>query len=237
MEIEVRRLRKSFLRNNGEPLLVLDAIDFKVEHGDFITIIGPSGCGKTTLLKIIAGIESPDQGEILHDLPPHDATIPIVWQEHRLFPWRTVIRNICFPLELNNIDRPKAHEKARSLLQLMGLNSFENYYPWQLSLGMAQRIAIARALATESSCLLMDEPFGSVDYQAKQILFQQLRDLHERHDLTIIYVTHDLRDAIRFSDRIIVLAARPSHVLEIIEPGKTTMPEYVLERHLWDLLR
>ena len=215
MEIKVKGIRKSFVRNNQETLVVLDGIDFKAEHGQFVTIIGPSGCGKTTLLKIIAGIEKADDGEVEFDPNFHEGNLPIVWQEHRLYPWRTVIRNVTFPLELKNVDFLKAEEKAQSLVELMGLNNFKNYYPWQISSGMAQRVAIARALATNSNCLLMDEPFASVDYQTKQILFQQLRALHEEKELTILYVTHDIRDAIRFSDTIIVLTQHPCKVLEV----------------------
>lgn len=237
MEIRVRGLRKTFVRNNQEPLVVLDGIDFKVEHGKFVTIIGPSGCGKTTLLKIIAGIERANEGEIEFNPNFRDGSLPIVWQEHRLYPWRTVIRNITFPLELKNVAFQKAEEKAQSLVELMGLSNFKNYYPWQISSGMAQRVAIARALVTDSNCLLMDEPFASVDYQTKQILFQQLRELHKNRELTILYVTHDLRDAIRFSDKIIILTARPARVREVIERKDTGMPEFVLERRLWDLLR
>lgn len=237
MEIRIKALRKSFLRSNQEPLVVLDGIELKVEHGQFVTIVGPSGCGKTTLLKIIAGIEKADDGEITFEPDSYASCFPIVWQEHRLFPWRTVMRNITFPLELKNIESSKVEEKALSLIQLMGLSNFEKYYAWQLSSGMAQRVAIARALATDSDLLLMDEPFASVDYQTKQILFQQLLELHKNRKLTILYVTHDIRDAIRFSNYIIVLTQRPSMVREAIKLSESNLREAVLERHIWDLLK
>lgn len=237
MEIRVRGLRKTFVRGNQDPLVVLDGIDFKVEHGQFVAIIGPSGCGKTTLLKIIAGIEKADDGKIEFEPNSRGGAFPIVWQEHRLFPWRTVMRNIAFPLELKNIEYSKAEEKVRSLVQLMGLSNFESYYTWQLSSGMAQRVAIARALATDSDCLLMDEPFASVDYQTKQILFQKLLELHKNRELTILYVTHDIRDAIRFSNYIIVLTQRPSKVREVIRLAETDFQEAVLERRIWNLLK
>jgi len=219
-----------------KPLPVLGALDFEVERGAFATLLGPSGCGKTTLLRIIAGLEKQDAGEVCLSnrclLKP-----PIIWQEHRLFPWRTVTGNIAFPLEIARVGKVAAKEKTDALMRLVGLEGFGNYYPDQISGGMAQRVAIARALATESLCLLMDEPFASVDYQTKQALFRELQHLLQEHGLTILYVTHDLRDAIQFSDVIFVLSARPARVLETIHPPAGDLNSSPLEERLWALLR
>lgn len=237
VEIKVQDLVKSFPRQGGSPLIVLDKVEFDVKKGEFVTLLGPTGCGKTTALKIIAGIEKPDRGKV----ETHVSTIghiPIVWQEHRLFPWRTVLKNVTFPLELEKDMRiDKARQKGHEILRLMGLENFESYYPRQISGGMAERVAIGRALINDPSCMLMDEPFASVDYQTKQILFRQVQELRMKRELTILYVTHDLRDAIQFSDRIVVLSKAPAKVREIIKCSSNDLPRSELEEHLWDLLR
>jgi ABC-type nitrate/sulfonate/bicarbonate transport system ATPase subunit len=236
MKIRIRELRKSFPANRHSSLAVLDGVDFEVEDGKFVTLLGPSGCGKTTILKIIARIEKPDGGSVQTE-PDSSDGMPIVWQEHRLFPWRTVSRNVGLPLELRNFGRGEVKKKVADLLLAMGLQEFSEYYPWQISGGMAQRVAIARALASDSSCLLMDEPFASVDYQTKQDLVRQVRDLHERHQLTILYVTHDIRDAIQLSDYIVVLSNRPSRVQEIVRPTAADVRHSDAEEHIWSLLK
>jgi len=236
MAIKVQNLKKSFTRKGNDTLQVLDGVSFHVSDGEFVTLLGPSGCGKTTLLKIIAGIERMDEG-VLEPMPSQANFLPIIWQEHRLFPWRTVLGNVAFPLELRNAEESFAKTKVLEMLKSVKLEAFADYYPWQISSGMAQRAAIARALVTDSKCVLMDEPFASVDYQTKQSLFQQLQELRRSQGLTILYVTHDLRDAIMFSDRIVVLSAIPTKVREIIQPTSADLPHSQLEEHLWKLLR
>lgn len=236
MDISVRDLRKSFPREGQSPLLVLDGVDLHITHGEFVTLLGPTGCGKTTLLKIIAGIEKADAGEVLPDPSSSNGSLPIIWQEHRLLPWRTVLENIKFPLELKKVESATAENKGRKLLRLMGLEEFHNYYPWQLSGGMEQRVAIARALVTDPNCLLMDEPFASVDYQTKQRLFKEVQELHKRREITVLYVTHDIRDAIKISDRIVILSKRPARVREIIQPTSADLPHSQLEQRIWQLL-
>lgn len=236
MEIRVQGLKKFFQLQGQDPLLVLDDVNFDIRDGEFVTLLGPSGCGKTTILKIIAGIEKADEGKI-DPSPDSVSSLPIVWQEDRLFPWRTVLRNVTFPLELKNKDTAKMEKKARELLQMMGLGEFESYYPWQISGGMAERVAIARALATDPKCVLMDEPFASVDYQTKQTLFEQVQELRKKRKLTILYVTHDLRDAIQFSDRIVVLSGIPTKVREIIKPTTADLAHSELEERIWNLLQ
>jgi NitT/TauT family transport system ATP-binding protein len=236
MEIIINGLKKSFYLNRQQRLSVLGEINIDIENGEFLSIVGPSGCGKTTLLKIIAGLERADEGTVTLKGSSAEGIIPIVWQEHRLLPWRTVLRNVSFPLEVKNVDSLEARERAHHLLQTMGLDGFENYYPQQISGGMAQRVAIARCLAVDSDCLLMDEPFASLDYMTKQVLIRQVLELRRKRELTIVYVTHDLRDAIDLSDRIIVLSDRPSVVREIIRPSESNQRNLELERYIWQLL-
>ena len=236
MEIAIHGLRKSFSQDGQQRLLVLDGIDIEVGDGEFLSLVGPSGCGKTTLLKIIAGVEKADEGSVTLKGSSAEVVIPIVWQEHRLLPWRTVLRNVILPLEIKNVDSIEAKEKAHHLLQTMGLDGFESYYPQQISGGMAQRVAIARCLAANTDCLLMDEPFASLDYLTKQILVKQVLEIRRKQKLTIVYVTHDLRDAIELSDRIIVLSQRPSVVREIIRPDTSSLRSLELEKYIWQLL-
>lgn len=235
--IHVRGLVKSFPMQDNPSLLVLNQVSFDVNEGEFVTLLGPSGCGKTTILKIIAGIEKTDSGNVKWNDKSRE-NVPIVWQEHRLFPWRTVLKNITFPLELErDISNDFARQKGYEVLRLMKLENFEDYYPWQISGGMAERVAIGRALINNPSIILMDEPFASVDYQTKQILFEQVQEIRTHRKLTILYVTHDLRDAIQFSDRIIVLSKIPAQVLDTVECTSDHLPHSKLETHLWSLLR
>jgi len=236
MEIKIKELRKSFPNKGLAPLVVLRNINLAVPAGNFVSIIGPSGCGKTTLLKIIAGLEKADAGDIEISPESVSPSIPIIWQEHRLFPWRTVLKNLAFPLELRKVGREQAEVAARQLLQKLNLEEFANYYPWQLSGGMAHLASIGRALTINSQCLLMDEPFASVDYQAKHALFRRVKEIQSEKGSTIIYVTHDVRDAIQYSDRIAVLSARPSSVLEFIKPTPNDLSHSALEEHIWELL-
>ena len=235
--ISVKGVAKSFANNKSHKFRrVLGGISLEVNRGEFLSVIGPSGCGKTTLLKIIAGVEQPDEGTI-HISGLTDSPIPIVWQELRLFPWRTVLKNVSFPLELRDVDLGDIKKRAQEFLRIMGLEEFEEYYPWQISGGMAQRVAIARCLTTNPDCMLMDEPFASVDYITKQMLIQQITEIRRHHELTIMYVTHDIRDAIEVSDRIVVLSDRPAVVREIIKPTRDVSRDVELERYIWSLLK
>ncbi len=229
-------IHKTYPGKGKEPLVVIGKIDLEIFSGEFITIIGPSGCGKTTLLKLISGIEKIDKGEIWIDSHLKDKYLPIVWQEHRLLPWRTVFRNITFPLELRKEDGIEVGNKATDLIDLMGLNGFEAYYPGQISGGMRARVALARALVTGANCLLMDEPFASIDYIAKEKLFKEFESLRSMRNLTILYVTHNLKDAIKYSDSIIVLSARPARVIKVIRPNEEKLTVAELEEQLWNYL-
>jgi len=216
MVIHVENISKSYLNKIGGRVSVLNDVSFSVDSNEFFSIIGPSGCGKTTLLKIIAGLESPDSGKVTIQTKEFQR-IPIIWQDYRLLPWKKVSKNISLGLEFTGLEVPAINKKVSEYIHLMNLNGFEDYYPYQLSGGMKQRVAIARALALDTKILLMDEPFGSLDYQTKVILYEEVRKLQGLLDKTIIYVTHDVKEAIRFSKRVLVLSHRPGRVRAILD--------------------
>jgi NitT/TauT family transport system ATP-binding protein len=198
-------------------------ISFEVREKEFVSVIGPSGCGKTTLLMIISGLMPPSSGEITLkgvrvDSPPPGLILLFQDYSRSLMPWRKVLANVCYGLELK---RQRLHRKDKELkkqaekyLEAVGLLRFRNHYPWQLSGGMQQRVAIARALACEPSLLLMDEPFGSLDAQTRGELEDQLLQIWERFQQTIIFVTHDIEEGIYLSDRVIVLTASPAEIFK-----------------------
>jgi NitT/TauT family transport system ATP-binding protein len=239
MEFKVENIFKSFEGPGKSKIQVLNGTSFDVKEAEFLSVLGPSGCGKTTLLKIIAGLERPDKGRVIFYSKNKNGNIktPIVWQEHRLFPWRTVAQNIQLGLELTRVRKKEAKRIAKEYISMMGLKDFEKYYPSQLSGGMAQRVAIARAMAVNPNILLMDEPFASVDYQTKLILFEELKELKKKTQKTIVYVTHDIRDAVLFSDRIVILSALPARVKEIISVEAVKLPHSEIETKIWNSLK
>jgi NitT/TauT family transport system ATP-binding protein len=217
--LEVERLSKGYRQLSGETTVAIEEISFQVEAGEFVSFVGPSGCGKSTLLMSIAGLLAPTSGRILvkgrevSGPPPH---LVLVFQEFNksLFAWRSVLGNVLFGLEARG--RPSRAEKAKAgaLIELVGLKGFENHYPWELSGGMQQRVAIARALAYEPEVLLMDEPFGSLDALTRLELEDTLLKLWEELGTTILFITHDIEEAIYLSDRIWLLSRRPSRIIE-----------------------
>ncbi len=219
--LEVDALCKSYDGSAGAATLAIENISFNVERGEFVALVGPSGCGKTTLLMCIAGLAAPSGGRVavksqLVDRPPPD--LVLVFQEYNrsLFAWRSVLGNVLFGLEAKGRGGKAADERARRLIGLVGLEGFERHYPWQLSGGMQQRVAIARALAYEPEVLLMDEPFGSVDAMTRLELEDALLAIWKELGTTILLVTHDIEEAIYLSDRVHVLARRPSRVVETV---------------------
>ena len=221
--LEVRDLRKEFQPLSGQPVVALGSVSFRVEAGQFVSIVGPSGCGKSTLLQCIAGLSRPTAGRVL--LHGREVTGPpegliLLFQEYNksLMAWRSVLRNVRFGLENRaGMSRAEMDGEARRYLELVGLKGFEAHYPWELSGGMQQRVAIARALVRHPEVLLMDEPFGSLDALTRIELEDALLRLWESLRATILFVTHDIEEAVYLSDRVYVLSHRPSQVIEEIE--------------------
>jgi NitT/TauT family transport system ATP-binding protein len=217
--LEVKGLGKTFQSHQGE-VTALQDINFKTHRRELVCVIGPSGCGKSTLIRILAGLESHTSGEVLLDGKPVNGPgrdRGMVFQGYTLFPWLTVKKNVMFGLEMNNAGRNEAESQARQWLELVGLTKFADAYPHQLSGGMKQRVAIARALANQPRILLMDEPFGALDAQTRAKMQNHLLEIWKNIDITILFITHDLDEAIFLADRILVLKAHPGAVQELIE--------------------
>ena len=204
----------------GGPLEALRGISFQTHRREFLCVIGPSGCGKSTLIRILAGLETQTSGHVLLDGEPvrgPGRDRGMVFQGYTLFPWLTVKRNVMFGLRMNHAGRQEAERQARRWLTLIGLEKFADAYPHQLSGGMKQRVAIARALANEPRILLMDEPFGALDAQARARMQAYLLEIWRKVDTTIVFITHDLDEASFLADRILVLSAHPGELREMIE--------------------
>jgi NitT/TauT family transport system ATP-binding protein len=217
--LEVRDLGKRFRTAQGE-VEALRGIDFSIHRREFLCVIGPSGCGKSTLIRILAGLENHTSGEALLDGkaikgPGQDRGM--VFQGYSLFPWLTVKKNVMFGPRMNGRSRDEAERDALMWLDLVGLEKFANAYPHQLSGGMRQRVAIARALVNQPRILLMDEPFGALDAQTRAKMQSHLIDIWRNVDVTVLFITHDLDEAIYLADRILVLKAHPGEVQELIE--------------------
>ena len=198
----------------------LEGVEFAVHDGEFVCVVGPSGCGKTTLFRIIAGLETEFEGEVLLDGEPIDGPgmdRGMVFQEYGLFPWRTVIENVAFGLEQRDLDDDARDARAREMLDLVGLADVEDRYPRELSGGMKQRVGIARALAVDPDILLMDEPFASVDAHTRTTLHAELLDVWRETDKTVLFVTHDVEEAVTLADRVVVLSAAPGTVLDVVD--------------------
>jgi ABC-type nitrate/sulfonate/bicarbonate transport system ATPase subunit len=195
--------------------LALQATDLDVAENDFITILGPSGCGKSTLLRIIAGLDQPTAGEVQLDgrrIEAPGADRGMVFQSYTLFPWLTVLDNVCFGLRERGMPRPQQLEVAHGFIAQVGLKGFEQHYPKQLSGGMQQRTAIARALANDPRMLLMDEPFGALDHQTRELMQELLLGIWEAQRKTVLFVTHDIDEAVFLGSRVVVMSARPGRI-------------------------
>jgi len=205
----------SYRTRSGERLLALDHINLQVEPGEFVCVVGPSGCGKSTLLHLIAGLHSQTSGEILIDGKPVQGPGTdriLIFQEHGLFPWLTVGENVEFGMKMKGVPKSERREKVHYYLHLVHLGKFEKSYIHQLSGGMRQRVAIARALATEPDVLLMDEPFAALDAQTRDLLHDELERIWNETGRTILFVTHNVREAVRLGDRVVLLTFRPGRV-------------------------
>ena len=220
--LEAEGLSKTYRQAGGASTLAIGEISFQVDQGEFVSMVGPSGCRKTTLLMCLAGLLAPSAGRVVvkgEQVAGPPRNLVLVFQEYNrsLFAWRTVLGNVMFGLEAKQNSSRDTEKKAKHLLDLVGLEGFERHYPWELSGGMQQRVAIARALAYEPEVLLMDEPFGSVDAMTRLELEDALLRLWKDLRTTILFVTHDIEEAIYLSDRIHVLSRRPSRVIQGIE--------------------
>jgi NitT/TauT family transport system ATP-binding protein len=231
-------------------LPVLVDVTFDVRVREFVAVIGPSGCGKTTLVKIVHGLIPPNSGVVeLNGEPVVRPTFHcgLVFQNAGLLPWRTAQRNVEFGLETKGVHRAERRELAREYLRLVGLDGFEDYYPHQLSGGMQQRVGLARALAVQPKLLLMDEPFGALDAQTRERMQEELLRINQTSRKTVMFVTHDLDEAVYLADRVVVMAARPGQVREMVDidlprPRPPTavvksMPAFVeTRRRIWELI-
>ena len=221
--LEFLDISKTFLgRSPGESVHVLEQIRYRIENGQFVSIVGPSGCGKTTLLRIIAGLEKESAGRVLLDgdeLIKGSETIGLVFQEYALFPWRTTLQNIEMGLEIKGVDREKRRLTAMEYIKTFDLSGFEHRYPRELSGGMKQRVAIARTLIMNPRVVLMDEPFGSLDSQTRNGLQEFLLGIWGKRGDTILFVTHNVDEAVFLSDQIIVLSKRPARIVKTFEVG------------------
>lgn len=214
-KLRLAGLTKRFARGGEPPLVVLDNLDLEMRHLEFVAVVGPSGCGKSTLLRIIDGLEAPDEGAVYIDGAAVTAPGPgraMVFQSFDLFPWRTALDNIAFGLEMISMSAEARQRTSRHYLELVGLHGFEKAYPHQLSGGMQQRVGIARALATKPDILLMDEPFGALDVQTRDLLQDEMLRIFEAEAKTVVFVTHSIEEAIYLADRIVVLSARPARI-------------------------
>jgi NitT/TauT family transport system ATP-binding protein len=202
-------------RANGETVTAIEGLSLESREGEFLSIVGPSGCGKTTLLRIIAGLKQPDRGRV--DLMPgqgdRDTQGLLVFQENSTFPWMTALENATFGLEMEGVARAERERKARELFARHGLGGRENAYPHELSAGMKQRVAVIRAFLSDPPLLLMDEPFGALDSQTRAALQLELLSLWRKDRKSVIFVTHDVDEAIVLSDRILVLSVQPGRVV------------------------
>ena len=213
-KLGLRRVCRDFVVSKGR-LVALADINLEVREGEFVCIVGPSGCGKSTLLNLIAGLDRPTGGEILLDGRPVDGPGPdriLLFQEHGLFPWLSVLENVEFGLRMTGVPRNERQDRARHYLKLVHLARFENSYVHQLSGGMKQRVALARSLVMEPSLLLMDEPFAALDAQTRDMLHDELERIWTETRKTIVFITHNVREAVRLGDRVVLMTFCPGRI-------------------------
>lgn len=227
--INVQDVCKDFISKGGKKVKALRNLTFNIKEGEFVAIVGPSGCGKTTLLKLLAGLITPDSGKILIDCKPITSSnghIGYMSQSDSLLPWRSVLKNVETGLEIKGVPARQRKEKAQALINRMGLGGFENYYPFELSGGMKQRVAIIRTLAYEPSIILMDEPFVALDVQTRDMLEDDILRIWAETNKTMVFVTHDLSEAIILADRVFLMTSRPAtfkseYIIDLPRPRTT----------------
>ena len=245
MTLTLQDVSRVFTSENGEKVQALSDISLEIQDREFLCILGPSGCGKTTILRIIAGLESATSGTISLDgtaITKPSSLMAMIFQEYSLYPWRNVRDNVALGLELKGMKKADREEEAKKYLELVGLTGFEHSFPYELSGGMRQRVAVARALAVDPSILLMDEPFGALDAQTRNRLQHELLHIWQKTKKTILFVTHSVDEAVFLADRIVVLTRRPGTIREIVSvpgprPRERTGEEFVqIRRHLLDMI-
>lgn len=232
MKIKIENVTKKFTAQNGS-VVALDPIHLHIKAGEFVCFVGPSGCGKTTLLNMIAGLDEPSSGTIQlngQKISGPGSDRVVIFQESALFPWLTVIQNVEFGL-VGRMSAQKRREIAKAFLHLVHLGKFEHAFPHQLSGGMKSRVAIARALALNPSVLLMDEPFAALDAQTRGLLHEELQDIFQQTKQTVLFVTHNAREAVRLGDRVLVFSARPGKIkaeiqIEVSKPRDLIDPNW-----------
>ncbi|MHC1598118.1 MAG: ABC transporter ATP-binding protein [Candidatus Methanofastidiosia archaeon] len=211
-KLKVQQLNKTFVSEKNNKINVIRDMNFIVKEGEFLCLLGPSGCGKTTLLRIIANLENPTSGIVTWGQNSIQPKIGFVFQEHSLLPWRTVYGNIAFGLELLGKEKEEIQKEIKRLISFVNLKGFENSYPRELSGGMQKRVAIARALAVNPDILLMDEPFVSLDAQTRNTLQKELVKIWKKTNKTVIFITHNVDEAVYLSDRVLILTQRPTYI-------------------------
>jgi NitT/TauT family transport system ATP-binding protein len=246
--VQVQDVTKRFHVRTGvrtnENMTALESVNFGIAEGELVSLLGASGCGKTTLLRIIAGLISPDEGMVIVNGAPVYAPrrdLCMVFQSFGLLPWRTVLDNVALPLELDAMARTEREAIAQTYIELVGLSGFERHYPHELSGGMQQRVGIARALTRKPLVLLMDEPFASLDAQTRETLQEDFIRIWKDLGTTVIFVTHSIDEALVLSDRIMIFSARPGRLVKVIDPALTkeervdrdvrSLPEFARHRH------
>ncbi|MEI6235343.1 MAG: ABC transporter ATP-binding protein [Planctomycetota bacterium] len=218
VKVQIRGATKNYTTGNTQ-FTAVQSVDLNVYDGEFLALVGPSGCGKSTLLNLIAGFEKPDAGEILFEGKQVTGPGPdrlVLFQEHGLFPWLNVRQNVEFGLRVRGLTKPERRERADQYVKMVHLQKFSKSYPFQLSGGMKQRAAIARALAVEPTMLLMDEPFSALDPRTRDILHLELQELWMATKKTIVFVTHSVEEAVRLADRIVILGSQPGRIRKIL---------------------
>jgi NitT/TauT family transport system ATP-binding protein len=248
--LELNNVSKEFPdKDQAKVRQVLSGISFKAEAGEFISLIGPSGCGKTTLLRIVHGLETATSGTVVCEGKPvirPDPNRAFVFQHFNLFPWRTVHDNVAYGLEVRGDPRPDRERHVQAMIDLVGLRGFEKFYPHEISGGMQQRVGIARALALAPDVLLMDEPFGALDAITREKLQRDIAEILQAQPKTTLFVTHNMDEAIYFSDRILVFGTKPGRIVEdvVVRLARPRQADIVrasrefaeLREHLWALL-
>ncbi|WP_248924301.1 ABC transporter ATP-binding protein [Paenibacillus hamazuiensis] len=235
--IDIRQVSKTFKQRDGSIFTAVEDVSFSIKQGEFVSVLGPSGCGKSTLLNLVAGLERAERGGVEVLGRPVTAPGPdriVVFQEHALFPWLTVLENVAFGLKQRGIRKKERHELAMEQIRLVHLGKFADRYPHELSGGMKQRVAIARALVMDPEVLLMDEPFAALDEQTRLLLHKELEEIWMRTRKTVLFITHNIREAVVLSDRVLVMSTRPGKIKKefVIQAARPRNPSDTVLHHI-----